>query len=116
MSKEKSKWIKLESYTNNEIWRGDKLKVKNMLRDSEETILMFFDPLDNEVSLGLVVIMGHYSGIIEHLFPTEAYAKGTRGISVEWLKKHWNEYNEAKLSDIKIQIEEIDTSFLDLKV
>jgi len=116
MDKTKSRWVELDSYTNNEVWQGDKLKVKNMSKNHEETILMFFDPLDEDVSLGLVVIMGHYAGVIEYLFPTEAYAKETTGISVEWLKKHWNEYNEVKLSDVKILIEEKDTSFLNLKV
>ncbi len=84
------KWVKLLDYNNAYISKGAILNIPNFYSEESCTELMFFDPMIDDCSLGLVIINGGKAGTVFVNLPLEAYYKDTRLIDTKWIINHYN--------------------------
>ena len=99
-NKEEIKWINFLEYSEEYICKGNILRLYGFNENEEYTDLLFFDPSEEDCSLGVIILSGKKSGNIFVYFPFEARYNDTRLMSKRWLINNWSKWLSPS-SDIK---------------
>jgi len=77
------------------LWRGDIIRLVHnydLGPGSESVDLMVYDPRDDAVGLGVIVVSGYKSGLTLSIFPKTSCAAGKRSLETSWLLRHWDDW------------------------
>ena len=84
-----AKWQKLIDFKDETIRLGSVLRLPAQYPYESVVEFMVFEPNDSDYGLGLMVRSGYKAGLTLVILPAESQPQNSRGLSSQWLIKHW---------------------------
>ncbi len=84
-----AKWQKLINFKEKTIRLGSVLRLPAQYPYESVVEFMVFEPNDSDYGLGLMVRSGYKAGLTLVVLPKESRPANQRGLSTQWLIKHW---------------------------
>lgn len=87
-----AKWQKLITFEQEAIRLGSVLRLPAKYPYESVIEFLVFEPNETGYGLGLMVRSGYKAGLTLVVLPADSQPENSRGLSTQWLIKHWHEW------------------------